>query len=271
MTIHICQTCGTSFPDADAAPDCCPICEDERQFVPRGGQAWTTRPALASSHANLWRRAEPDLFEIRTTPDFGIGQRAFLLRTSGGNVLWDCIALLDPVTEAIIHALGGLCAIAISHPHYYTTMQDWAQAFDAPVHLHSLDHDWVMRPARHLNFWNGDRLDLGPGLTLIRLGGHFPGATVLHWANGAEGRGALLSGDTVQVVPGAARVSFMWSYPNLLPLSAATVSRIATALDPWPYDRIWGAFAGREILGAAKRAVAQSADRYIRLLENNQI
>lgn len=139
MPIHICSTCGTSFPDAPSPPSNCPICEDERQFVPAAGQLWTTPEKLAKGHVNAWRQLETGLFEIYTHPRFAIGQRALLLRTSQGNILWDCIALLDDATEALILELGGLHAIAISHPHYYTCMQDWARRFDCPVHLHAAD------------------------------------------------------------------------------------------------------------------------------------
>ena len=148
-----------------------------------------------------------------------------MLRTPAGNILWDCIALLDQATETIIHALGGLDAIAISHPHYYTRMQDWAHAFGAPVHLHVYDRQWVMRPDSAIRFWEGETSELLPGMTLIRLGGHFPGGCVLHWAAGADNEGALLSGDIVQVAPDREHVSFMWSYPNMLPLAASTVRR----------------------------------------------
>lgn len=271
MKIHLCSTCGTSYETEGAPPAHCAICEDERQYLPRTGQSWTTREALAAGHANLWREHEPGLFEIRTQPAFGIGQRAFLLRTpQGGNVLWDCIALLDGATEAIVRALGGIACIAISHPHYYTTMQDWAAAFDAPVYLHANDRQWVMRSDPHLRFWEGDAHAIGHGLTLLRLGGHFAGGTVLHWAGGAESRGALLSGDIVQVAADTRRVSFQWSYPNMMPLSARTVRRIADALARWEFARIYGAFAGREVLGAAKQVVARSAARYIELLAQEQ-
>ena len=117
MPIQICSNCGTSYPDTDAPPSRCLICDDERQYVPRGGQAWITQEELASGHVNAWRQLETNLFEIHTLPQFGIRQRALLLRTSAGNILWDCIALLDDATEVLVRALGGLRAIAISHPH----------------------------------------------------------------------------------------------------------------------------------------------------------
>ncbi len=200
-------------------------------------------------------------------PAFGIGQRAFLLLTPAGNILWDCIALLDAATEELVRGLGGLSAIAISHPHYYTVMQDWAAAFGAPVHLHSADREWVMRPVSSIRFWEGDTLELNPTITLIRAGGHFPGGTVLHWAGGADGAGALLAGDIVQVAPGARRVSFMWSYPNMMPLPAAEVRRVAERLAPWSYERIYGAFTGQEVTHDGPEIVARSAARYVELSE----
>jgi hypothetical protein len=270
MTIQICKTCGTSYPAAPQPPSDCLICSDERQFVPRGGQSWTTPEALSAGHINGWRLLEPNLLEVHTHPQFAIGQRALLLRTPAGNILWDCIALLDQATEAIIGALGGLAAIAISHPHYYTTVQDWAHAFDCPVYLHAADRDWLVRSDPAINFWQNQTIEILNGVTLLRLGGHFAGGTVLHWATGAEGRGAILSGDILQVAADTSRVSFLWSYPNMMPLSATTVGRIADTLQPWPFERVYGAFPGRQIVTDGKRAVQRSAARYIELLNATQ-
>jgi glyoxylase-like metal-dependent hydrolase (beta-lactamase superfamily II) len=270
MPIHICVTCGTSYPDAAEPPERCPICQDERQFVPRSGQGWITRERLAAGHANAWGQLEADLFEIHTAPGFAIGQRALLLRTPSGNILWDCIALFDAATEALVRSLGGLQAIAISHPHYYTCMQDWARAFDCPIHLHVADADQVKRSDPAIRHWEGDTLAIAPGVTLLRLGGHFPGGTVLHWADGAARCGALLSGDIVQVAADLNRVSFLWSYPNMMPLSAATVRRIADSLRPWAFERVYGAFTGRQVMSNGAQAVQRSAARYIELLQGEQ-
>jgi hypothetical protein len=270
MPIHICTACGTSHPDTVQPPACCPICDDERQYVPLGGQAWTTPARLASGHVNGWRQLEKDLFEIHTHPNFAIGQRALLLRTAAGNILWDCVALLDDATEVLIRALGGLHGIAISHPHYYTCMQDWARRFDCPVHLHAADAAWVMRPDAMIRHWDGETLEIAEGVTLLRLGGHFAGGTVLHWADGADGRGAVLSGDILQVAADTRRVSFLWSYPNMMPLAAATVRRIAGTLTPWRFERVYGAFPGRQVMADGAGAVQRSAARYIELLEGRQ-
>ena len=204
MPAFICPTCGTQYAPSDQPPATCAICSEERQYVPATGQTWTTLEAMGPRYDNCFHLYEPNLFGIRTVPHFGIGQRALLVRAPGGNILWDCIAYLDGGTVEIVKALGGVSAIAISHPHFYTTMVEWSRAFgDAPIHLHADDRQWIMRPDSAIKLWDGDTLPLGDGLTLIRCGGHFAGGTVLHWAAGAGGRGALLSGDIVAVRPGA--------------------------------------------------------------------
>lgn len=251
------------YPPAREPPGVCVICADERQWVPAGGQRWTSLEQLRSHHVNTWTWLEPELYAIRTEPGFAISQRALLLRSPAGNVLWDCIALLDPATIDLVRALGGLRAIAISHPHYYTTMTEWAHAFDVPVHLHAADREWVVRQDPAVHFWEGDTLPLHDDITLVRTGGHFEGATVLHWPAGAGGRGALLSGDVIAVVQDRRHVTFMRSFPNFIPLSAATVRTIAERVEPFPFENVWGAFADREILGGGSEAVRRSAARYI--------
>lgn len=263
MPAYICRTCGTQFSPSEGEPERCPICEDERQFVPPSGQTWITHEALARSHCNCFRQHEPGLIGVGTVPTFAIGQRALVLRSERGNILWDCISLLDEATRAIVQALGGLVAIAISHPHYYAAMVEWAHAFDAPIHLHLADSRWIMRPDPAIKLWDGDLLVLAPGITLIRCGGHFAGGTVLHWAQGGNGRGALLSGDVVQVIPDRGFVSFMRSYPNLIPLSASAVERIGALLEPYSFDVIHGAWFDRIIPRDGKAIVQRSIARYV--------
>jgi hypothetical protein len=267
MPLFLCSTCGTSYPPSDAPPQHCPICDDERQWVPATGQAWTTADQLERRHANAWRLHEPGLLSLHTVPAFAINQRAFLLKTPAGNILWDCIAQIDDATRDIVQGLGGLSAIAISHPHYYTRMQDWSEAFGAvPIHLHAADREWIMRPSPAIRLWDGDVLEIAPDVTLLRLGGHYPGGAVLHWAKGADGAGVLLSGDIIQVAGDVGRVSFLWSYPNMMPLPAREVLRIGEVLEPWTYDRIYGAFVGKDVKQDARAVVERSIARYVQLL-----
>jgi glyoxylase-like metal-dependent hydrolase (beta-lactamase superfamily II) len=234
--------------------------------VPPRGQQWTTLGQLRDGHNNTWRSYEPALLGIGTTPEFAIGQRALLLHTANGNFLWDCVSLLDDATIELVRSLGGLRGIAISHPHYYTTMVEWSRAFgDAPIFLHAADREWVMRPDRAIDFWEGEEKELTPGITLVRCGGHFSGGTILHWRAGAESRGALLTGDILQVTPDG-MVSFMYSYPNLTPLPSGVVETIAQKLKPLRYDRIYGAWWERVIASDGQDVVGRSVERYCQAL-----
>jgi hypothetical protein len=264
MPNSICVTCGTQFAHAAAPPAVCPICADERQYVGSGGQQWTTLADLQSAYANRFQTYEPGLIGVGTEPRFAIGQRALLVQTPHGNLLWDCVSLIDQVTIDELRALGGVQAIAISHPHYYSSMIEWSRAFgDAPIYLHAADREWVMRPDAAIVFWEGATHQLWDGLTLIRCGGHFDGGSVLHWAGGAAGAGLLLTGDIIQVVSDRRWVSFMRSYPNLIPLPAAAVRAIVAAVEPFGFERIYGAWWDSCVASAAMDAVRRSADRYI--------
>ena len=163
----------------------------------------------------------------------------------------------------MIESLGGIDAIAISHPHFYTTMVEWARAFGAPVYLNAADRQWIMRPDPAIYLWEGNTFKLWDGVTLIRCGGHFAGGTVLHWAQSGDGRGALLSGDIVQVIPDRKFVTFMRSYPNMIPLPAPSVERIGALLAPYQYDVIHGAWFDRTIPRDGKQVVQRSIVRYI--------
>ena len=263
MPAFICTACGTQYPPGAAAPAQCAICEEERQYVPPTGQGWVTLEALAARHFNAFRQHEPGVIGIGSMPGFAIGQRALLLLTSHGNVLWDCISLLDDSTVTLIRGLGGLKAFGISHPHFYTTMVEWSRAFDVPIRLHAADRAWVMRPDPAIEFWDGETLALLPDVTLVRGGGHFPGGAMLHWAKGAEGRGVVFSSDIATVTQDRKFLSFMRSYPNLIPLSAGEVEGVAASLAPFPFDRIYGHYFDRVIASDAKRILQVSAARYL--------
>ncbi len=262
----ICTTCGTQY--SQAVRVACPVCEEERQYVPPGGQAWTTLVKLRRTHMAIFHH-EGEVISIGTSPSFAIGQRAFVVRTPHGNILWDCISLIDRTMVELIEGLGGLAGIAISHPHYYTTMLEWSRVFGGiPIHLHAADREWVMRDGPEIAFWDGETKQIAPGLTLIRCGGHFAGAQVLHWAEGNDGRGALLSSDVLQVVADRKHLSFMRSYPNFIPLGPGAVRHIAATLEPWPFDAIYGALWERSILSGAKQAFSASIERYLHWVEN---
>jgi hypothetical protein len=255
----ICATCGVEHADAVGV---CAICADDRQWVPADGQRWTTLDELAAAGREVHvRELEPDLFGITVEPKVGIGQHAHLVRTPAGTVLWDPNGYLDDGAVQRLAGLGEPIAITSSHPHMFGVQVEWSRRLgDAPVLVTAADMAWVARPDPVIRTWQG-RHELAPGLTLLQLGGHFEGSAVIHWAAGAGGRGVLLASDTIQANPDRATVTFMRSYPNRIPLSAAVVRRMTGALDGVAFDRLYDNF-GATIDSDAAGAVRRSAERY---------
>lgn len=267
MDSYICVTCGVQYQETETPPEHCLICEDERQYIGHKGQRWTTLSEMQKSYHNRVVEVDPDLTGIGTVPSFAIGPRALLVKTPDGNVLWDCPSLIDDATLEAIHARGGIQAIAVSHPHLVGSLVELSHAFDhAPIYWHADNREWVMRSDPAYVFWEGEVCPLWEGITLVRCGGHFPGSDVLHWSAGAEGGGALLTGDTIYIVQDRRFVSFMYSYPNLIPLNAKAVERIVESVEPYAFDRVYGGWWDSIVRTDAKAAVKRSAERYIRAI-----
>jgi hypothetical protein len=263
MPFWTCEQCGAQFPDGREPPPSCPICEDERQYVNWKGQTWVSREELSKRHRLLWRD-DLGIPGLGLEPSFAIGQRALLLREPDGCVMWDCIPLATREAIEYVRSLGGLKAIAISHPHYYGAVADWSEAFGGiPVYLHGDDRAWITRPHPSIVPWYGESCRLSSDILILRTGGHFAGGTVLHWRAGAEGKGALLTGDVATVSMDRRSVSFMYSYPNYIPLNAHSVRRIADIVEPLAFNRIYGAWWDRNVGADAKAAFNASVRRYL--------
>jgi hypothetical protein len=260
----VCETCGVQYASSIVAPEECAICNEERQYVSSNGQTWTTLEKMVQegTYKNIILREEEGLYSIHTTPSFGIGQTAYYVQGNEYNLLWDCITYIDPLTIKEIEDMGGIDAIALSHPHYYSSKVEWAEAFDVPIYIHEDDKEWVMRPSEKIIFWSGESLELHEDVILQRLGGHFKGATVLEWRSTDNKKGIILSGDILRVVADRQWVSFMYSYPNFIPLPASTVEKIAAKLNNLKFNRLYDAF-HRIIKEEANTCVQKSAKRYI--------
>lgn len=163
------------------------------------------------------------LISIYTQPQVAIGQRAILCCTEKGNILWDCITYIDEETIKTVKDLGGIEAIVISHPHYYSTSLHWAEAFGCRVYLSAEDKDWIMRTGPAHVLWEGKEKEFLDGqFKAVKVGGHFPGSSVLLWKE----RKKLLVADSITVIPSGvyhvdrpadtASFTFMWSYPNMV-------------------------------------------------------
>jgi glyoxylase-like metal-dependent hydrolase (beta-lactamase superfamily II) len=219
----------------------------------------------AGGHRCEVREVEPGLLGIGVSPPVGIGQRALVVVTPEGNVLWDPPGFLDEQAVAEVRRAGGLRAVSASHPHFYGAMAEWGREFGADVLVPRADAAWVTLPSPAIRTWSGT-LPVVRGVTLVQCGGHFPGSAVVHWAGGAGGAGALLTGDTIFVTPGEDRVSFIWSAPNRLPLPEASVRGVVAAVDRYPFDRIYGGWWEPAIRRDARRVLHDSAGRYIQFL-----
>jgi hypothetical protein len=264
--IWICPACGANYPPAASAPERCPICEDERQWVPPAGQSWTTMAQLAADGCHcVIREVESGLTGIASEPGVGVAQRGLLIQTPEGNLLFDPPPFLDDAAIAAVRAAGGLRAVSSSHPHMYGAAVEWSHAFNAEILLVDIDAAWLRRPDPAVRTWSGT-LEPLPGVTLVQCGGHFPGSSVAHWSGGAGGRGAIMTGDTIMVTPGEDRVSFVYSAPVRLPLAEAAVRGIVAALEPYAFDRIYGGWWSPAIRRGGKAILQRSAERYIELL-----
>jgi len=220
--------------------------------------------AQSGSHTVV-REVEPGLLGIGVEPGVGVGQRALLVRTAEGNLLWDPPAFHDDPAVRAVRDAGGLRAVSSSHPHMYGAMVEWSHAFGAEMVLPEADLSWLMRPDDAVRPWSGTR-EAVPGVTLIQCGGHFAGSAVAHWAAGAEGRGALFTGDTMFVTPGEDRISFVYSAPNRLPLAEPAVRAVVDAVAPYAFDRVYGGWWSPVLRRGAKPILERSARRYIELL-----
>ncbi|KAF2218053.1 hypothetical protein CERZMDRAFT_64125 [Cercospora zeae-maydis SCOH1-5] len=280
----ICCACGTQFDvTADKPLQACRICDDPRQYVPPQGQTWTTLASLhnkSSSSGETYKNSfqpfpnDPRIISISTSPKFGIGQRCILICTPSGNILWDLIAYLDQETVDFILARGGLKAIVISHPHYYTTHLDWAETFDCEVFLAREDEGWVCRREvvvaeqeeealegeggrrkrgrkSRRRFIEGEEEVVVEGVKAIKVGGHFPGSLVLLWEE------KLFIADSFLITPsglyhvdrpaGTNSFVFMYSYPNMIPLAPAELHKMWQVLKKYEFASTHGAFAGMDI------------------------
>ncbi len=176
---------------------------------------------------------------IATEPKVGIGQRCILLQTPHGNVLWDCIALLDSSTIERVQALGELKAIVISHPHYYTTHLAWGEAFGCPVYIAADDEEWCCRSDQSgvRRLIKEPTQEILPGVMAAKPGGHFPGSLVLCWEK------KLFIADTLVTTPvstvNAVRVNFNDTGIHSLHTTISTALQALQAMRSCGVFRIW--------------------------------
>lgn len=257
----ICKTCGTSY-FAETAPEICITCLDERQWVPEEGQGWTNPADLLKRHSIKLNRLKDRLYELDINPMFAIGQRALLVLSDQGNVLWDCIPMLDEMTIGFIRAKGGLRAIAFSHPHFYSNMNEWAEVFDCPIYIHRKDESHIVTKGPNVRLWSGDEISLWDGMRLINIGGHFEGSSILH-VPFLSREGSILCGDTLFLSPSKKHFSAVYSSPNRIPLPLAEIRRIKKRMEEIPFDSFYGYIKTQNLDKEVKNVLESSLARYV--------
>ena len=219
MPLWTCEQCGAQFPESAAPPSSCPVCEDERQYVNWKGQNNGCR-------ARHWRSATgssgvtTSAFRASGRPGFAIGSARSSSLSRDGCVMWDCIPLATREAVDHVSSLGGLRSIAVSHPHYYGAVADWSEASAGcrSICMATIANGSCARTPASCR--GPGQPQISDDIALVRTGGHFAGGTILHWRAGADGRGALLTGDIAMVAMDRRSLSFMYSFPNYIPLNA---------------------------------------------------
>jgi len=258
---NTCCTCGTQYKAALSSPEFCPVCNDDRQYLTEDGQSWTNSAEILANHQVLITELRPTLFSLQVTPLFALGNRALLTLSPGGNILWDCIPLLNQEVIDFIRSKGGIKAIAFSHPHFYSNVNEWAQIFDCPVYIHAADDQWMFNKGPRIRFWQGTERQLWDGISIINTGGHFPGSSVLR-VPGLSAEGALLTGDSIYVAKSKKHLAFMYSYPNVIPLPDKELAEVIKRVEQIEFDTIYGGFEWQNLTQVAKEVFISSVERY---------
>ena len=263
----ICSACGTQYNNKEIKDGHCKICDDDRQYVPETGQAWISPDELQKDHAVQVRQVCDNLYSLTILPSFAIGQRAFLILSENGNILWDCIPLLDEETEAFITSKGGLRAIVVSHPHYYSNVGEWAETFHCPVFIHKKDEEWAPE-FQDLILWKGEEKALWDGIKIINIGGHFPGSCIMHVPS-LSPQGMVFCGDSLYISRNSKHVSVMYSYPNHIPVAWSEIERIVQMLANIQFDKMYGAFPYQQLTDNVTCLLHLSMERYREALPVN--
>lgn len=258
---NICTTCGTRYSDEHFDENLCPVCADDRQYINLKGQRWTSYDEMKKTHSLYFNKLRDDIYEISIRPSFAIGQKAHLIVHPEGNILWDCLPFLDEASASFINKLGGLKAIAISHPHYYSLMTEWAEYFDCPIYLHENDRKWVFDDDDKIRFFSEEKLEISKGVEIVNTGGHFPGSTVLSYKSENQ-LPTLFGGDTLYLSLNKKHLSAMYSYPNNIALERKELFGCFEKVNQLDFEAFFGAFSWQNLFTGASEVFKNSFDRY---------
>ena len=230
-----CANCG--FWQLHFDPPDCPVCTDVRNDLPEDGWNFLPEARVADTHSGTWRQVADDLWAFTTTPALGLGGTGWLIVRPQGNVAFEAAPYYSPDMLAKIRELGGIARLAASHPHGYGALFQLQRAFDPPVVAIHKD-DLAYTKALRVTAPYDDRMELLPGMTLHRVGGHYAGQAALHDAPG----GRLFCGDMFKIDQDAdgrsTHVSSHKAFHKDIPLTHGELQNYRDVIAPLAFDAV---------------------------------
>ena len=249
---YCCTHCGF-WQRRSALPTACPVCEDFRHPLPPRGYDFADAARIDREYRSDLREVLPRLWQVRTTPQLGIGSCGLLLVTDVGNLHFEGAGWYSDAALERIAELGGVRWQAFSHAHVLgagwrvdehfsprTVVQDrqlpWAQALNVTL---AFDAVW----------------DLSADLSLHHTAGHTPGHTVLFW----KSRRLLFCGDALKFeldahpVGRAVGVSCHKAFDAHIPLTHGDVRGYREVMEPLDFD---GVVTPWEVVASGGKAAA---------------
>jgi hypothetical protein len=194
-----CTNCGHWQRWPAPGPLTCPVCADVRNALPEHGFEFLTDKQVDELVIGFCRpTAVGGVTEFGTEPRFGLDSRGWVVETDDGLLGFECAPWYTAPMLAELRRMeeekGALEVLAASHVHGYGALWQLQAELEPRVVAVGV-HDLVWTKAFRVTWPADDVLELAPGLTLHRTGGHFPGHSVLHDSR----RGLLFCGDSLKV------------------------------------------------------------------------
>ncbi len=236
LTPYVCTNCGF-WQRHFAPPPGCPVCLDFRHTPsPHGWEFWTADEAAARI-VTRWDEDEHGIVTFRSDPSLGIGPSGYLIPLPGGNLLFENPPWYSDEALKFIRQRGGVRWLAASHPHAYGALWRAQEAFSPEaVFIGTADLPWT--GAFRATHPYEEPLEIVPGASLVPVGGHFDGQSVLHLRD----RRILFAGDMVKFHANPPGISTHKAFNRRVPMSHGEIRRYRDAVAPLDFAEVYTTF-----------------------------